>query len=72
MTPKQFIHSVTAMSFENTFNPYIHCCPVHDRDDAPQRRRTALLSILKIAATSEVDAIWIGRDLGYRGDGEQA
>lgn len=67
MTPEQFINSVTAMSFENTFNPYVQRCPVHDHDDAPQRRRAALLAMLKVAARSEVDAIWIGRDLGYRG-----
>ena len=67
MTPQQFIQSVTAVSFENTFNPYVQRCPVHDLEDAPQRRKAVLLSILKVAAKSEVDAVWIGRDLGYRG-----
>src|ERR1700727_999820 len=67
MTPQQFIQSVTAVSFENTFNPYVERCPVHDLEDAPQRRKAALLSILNVAAKSEVDAVWIGRDLGYRG-----
>ncbi|WP_328592070.1 uracil-DNA glycosylase [Burkholderia sp. USMB20] len=30
-------------------------------------RRRMLLAILKAATRSEIDSIWIGRDLGYRG-----
>lgn len=67
MTPQQFIENLAALTFEDTFNPYTHRCIIHDYDDAPIRRRNALLAILQVAAESEVDAIWIGRDLGYRG-----
>jgi uracil-DNA glycosylase len=35
--------------------------------DAPSRRAKALLELLEAAVDTEVDAFWIGRDLGYRG-----
>jgi hypothetical protein len=34
---------------------------------APSRRAAALLELLEAAVDTEVDAFWIGRDLGYRG-----
>ncbi|GIK49280.1 MAG: uracil-DNA glycosylase [Alphaproteobacteria bacterium] len=55
------------MSFENTFNPYSHRCEVYDYADAPKRRTATLAAMLDAACQVEVDAIWIGRDLGYRG-----
>ncbi len=67
MTPRRFIETLQSMSFENTFNPYSERCPVYDVENAPELRREALLAILKVAANSEIDAIWIGRDLGHRG-----
>lgn len=67
MKPHQFMEILGALSFENAFNPYVDRCLVHDVDDAPMLRRNALLSIIEAAAETEVDAIWIGRDLGYRG-----
>lgn len=67
VTAQQFVNTVASMDFEDTFNPYAHRCQVYDRSDAPLRRRQALLSMLEVASESEVDAIWIGRDLGYRG-----
>lgn len=67
MKPHQIIEVLESLSFEDTFNPYVHRCPVHDLEDAPIRRRNALLAILEEATEAEVDAIWIGRDLGYRG-----
>lgn len=67
MTPAQFVTSLKELKFENTFNPYSDRCAVHDVEDAPERRSRALLGMLEAAASSEVDAVWIGRDLGYRG-----
>jgi hypothetical protein len=55
------------LKFENVFNPYSERCAVHDLEDAPIRREKALLAILEAAANVEIDALWIGRDLGYRG-----
>ena len=67
MNPTQFVCSLKAAAFDNVFNPYTDRCEVHDLDDAPDRRAKALLTMLKAAARTEVDSLWIGRDLGYRG-----
>jgi uracil-DNA glycosylase len=62
-----FVDAVAALRFENCFNPYSDRCEVHDYSDAPLRRAAALSAMLKRAESEPVDAIWIGRDLGYRG-----
>jgi hypothetical protein len=63
----EFVSALSALSFVDTFNPYADRCPVYDRQDAPGRRAATLLAMLKAADKCEVDSIWIGRDLGYRG-----
>jgi hypothetical protein len=67
MRTGQFVNSLSELRFENVFNPYSDRCAVHDVDDAPWRRARTLLRLLDAAAETEVDAMWIGRDLGYRG-----
>lgn len=67
MLAEQFVKEICSLSFKNTFNPYSDRCEVYDYLDAPQKRRDLLLKILIAAGTMEVDSIWIGRDLGYRG-----
>ena len=67
MNPFQFVETLRHLDFQNTFNPYSDCCAEHDHSEAPRRRRESLLAILEAAAGSEVDSLWIGRDLGYRG-----
>src|SRR5580700_8961330 len=67
MKPNEFVSSIQKLKFENVFNPYSDRCDVHDLDDAPDRRAKALLGMLNAAASMEIDALWIGRDLGYRG-----
>ncbi len=62
-----FVDAVASLQFNNCFNPYSDRCDVHDRRDAPQRRAAALSAMVTKAAEKPVDAIWIGRDLGYRG-----
>ncbi|QOT82075.1 uracil-DNA glycosylase [Cupriavidus basilensis] len=62
-----FVESVAKLQFENCFNPYTDRCEVHDRWDAPRRRSSVLSAMLHRAAEEPIDAIWIGRDLGYRG-----
>ena len=62
-----FVSSVSAMQFENCFNPYTDRCEVHDQRDAPRIRALALSALIESASQEPVDAIWIGRDLGYRG-----
>lgn len=67
MRPVQFVEALGALDFDNTFNPYSNRCAVHDLDDAPRRRSQTLRSMLEAATKLEIDSIWIGRDLGYRG-----
>ncbi len=62
-----FVEAVASLKFEDCFNPYSDRCEIYDRRDAPRRRATALSAMLRRAAETPVDAIWIGRDLGYRG-----
>ena len=51
----------------NAFNPYTDTCPKFDKKDAPQSRFDLLRKIMTVATEREIDSIWIGRDLGYRG-----
>ena len=67
MEPVQFVRELERLSLEHVFNPYSGRCPVHDLIDAPQRRSQVLLSLLEAASAREIDAMWIGRDLGHRG-----
>lgn len=67
MNTEQFVSNLRGLKFENVFNPYADRCDVHDLEDAPCRRAKALLGMLTAAANTEIDALWIGRDLGYRG-----
>lgn len=67
MKQHPFVDAVASLRFDNCFNPYKDHCAVHDRVDAPRRRSKLLSAILAQAVHAPVDAIWIGRDLGYRG-----
>jgi uracil-DNA glycosylase len=67
MTPSQFVDLLKMTKFDHVFNPYSDRCEVHDLDNAPDLRAAALLKMLRAAVKAEIDAIWIGRDLGYRG-----
>lgn len=62
-----FVGAVASLQFQDCFNPYSDRCEVHDRKDAPRRRAAALSAMVRRASEESVDAIWIGRDLGYRG-----
>lgn len=67
MKPKEFVGSLKELRFDNAFNPYADRCSVHDVSDAPARRSKVLFKFLDAAMKAEIDALWIGRDLGYRG-----
>jgi uracil-DNA glycosylase len=67
MTPTEFVGSLCGLKFDNVFNPYADQCSVHDLTDAPFLRAHALLKFLEAAVDTEIDALWIGRDLGHRG-----
>lgn len=65
--PKSFAAALSKSRLKSVFNPYIDCCPVHDREDAAVVRRRNLVRCLEAALATKVDTIWIARDLGYRG-----
>ena len=67
MTPAEFTEALSKLHFENTFNPYSDHCTVHDLHDAPRTRSRMLQSMLEAAAERDIDSLWVGRDLGYRG-----
>lgn len=67
MNAELFVKELSNLSFKNVFNPYSDCCALHDVHDAPEKRRMMLKKMLIAASKVEVDSIWIGRDLGYRG-----
>lgn len=67
MSLHPFVDAVAALRFDNCFNPYSDRCEVHDHKDAPNLRAKALSAIVTSAARVPIDAIWVGRDLGYRG-----
>jgi len=67
MSPKQFLARLSAVQIKNTFNPYSELCSVYDIPGACNIRSEVLLAMLERACLTEIDAIWIGRDLGHRG-----
>lgn len=67
MSMHPFVRSVCDLKFENAFNPYVDRCETFDRVDAARTRAAALEAMIESAMVAPVDAIWVGRDLGYRG-----
>ena len=67
MSPAHFVKMLKELKFKDTFNPYSNRCAVYDLDDAPKHRSQTLLTMLEKATKQDIDSIWIGRDLGYRG-----
>ncbi|WP_231757224.1 uracil-DNA glycosylase [Microbulbifer elongatus] len=67
MNSDRFVKDLCSVKFPNVFNPYFDRCERYDYYDAPAKRRTLLKGMLSAASNIEVDSIWIGRDLGYRG-----
>jgi hypothetical protein len=67
MKPSAFVDAVAAVRLDHVFNPYSDRCTLHDRADAPQRRRANLLAFVEAAFEDGIDSVWIARDLGYRG-----
>lgn len=62
-----FLMTLKQHEFENSFNPYRNVCSVYDHYESPVIRTKILEDILGAACSAQVDAIWIGRDLGHRG-----
>ena len=67
VNPNQLIDQLASLRIDGTFNPYAECCTKYDRPYAPEIRRKQFVQILNCALHSDIDSMWIGRDLGYRG-----
>lgn len=67
MTPSTFVRALSSIRLPDVFNPYADTCAVHDKTDAPAVRRRNLRMLLAAAENLDIDTIWMGRDLGYRG-----
>jgi len=67
MSATGVIQALKGLSFKNAFNPYVDRCSVHDTAHAPELRERHLSHMLECAHRVDLDAIWVGRDLGYRG-----
>ena len=67
MNPKTFVALLAEVKLPGVFNPYVDHCKVHDRADAPSRRKQNLQLFLEATLDKKVETIWIARDLGYRG-----
>ena len=64
---RSFINELKNYRGENVFNPYRDVCEAHDKKNAHLIRARNLKRALDAYAGQPVDALWIGRDLGYRG-----
>lgn len=58
---------LSSVGLQNVFNPYSDRCALYDYEDSPEIRLILIRRILEVAASVNVEAIWVGRDLGYRG-----
>lgn len=67
MNPRTFVSAIAEIELDGVFNPYRDRCEVHDLSNGPAVRRSNLRSYLAAIEELEVDTIWMGRDLGYRG-----
>lgn len=62
-----FVDHISALRFENTFNPYCDEDEAHDLPNAAATRRANLRKVIDASLEFGVDSMWIARDLGYRG-----
>lgn len=63
----EFLRKLSSTSMKDVFNPYSDRCPIFDLEDAPSQRLKLIRKIVEQAQRANIDTIWIGRDLGYRG-----
>lgn len=62
-----FVEQLSGVTFNNVFNPYRDQCNEHDHIDSPAIRRLNLLHYLEAVTENGIEAVWLGRDCGYRG-----
>ncbi|MDI9348953.1 MAG: uracil-DNA glycosylase [Candidatus Symbiobacter sp.] len=67
MTPLKFTENLKSVNLRNVFNPYTQNCEVHDLFNSSEIRINQLFYAIQKSIECEIDSIWVGRDLGYRG-----
>ena len=67
MNYSTFVDELKRYRGKDVFNPYINICNKYDKENANEIRSTNLQAILEATIDSQVNAIWLGRDLGHRG-----
>lgn len=67
MNAINFVSELATHQGDRVFNPYSDVCDIYDKDNANHIRSRNLEVILDSFSNRQVDAIWIGRDLGHRG-----
>ncbi len=63
----KFVSRLSEVSLPGVFNPYADRCDLHDLPAAASIRQRNLKKLLAERSRRQVDSIWFGRDLGYRG-----
>lgn len=67
MNIDKFVSDISSIKLRNVFNPYHDCCEFFDESDAPNIRQLNLREFIRVATDLDIDTMWMGRDLGYRG-----
>ena len=70
MTVNEFVDEISSISLPNVFNPYRDMCAFSDHPASPVLRQQNLTLFLKAVLKGTARSIWVGRDLGYRGDAQ--
>lgn len=67
MSTQEFIAELEAFQSDRVFNPYKDVCSDFDKRDAATTRSANLRKLIEASRSSDIDTIWVARDLGYRG-----
>ena len=67
MNSKAFVNDISRYRGKDVFNPYSDICETFDRPNANKISQQNLRKVIDSLSSKEIDAIWIGRDLGHRG-----
>lgn len=67
MSAQEFMAELESFQSDRVFNPYRDVCSEFDRSDAAVTRSANLRKLIEASHSSDVDTIWVARDLGYRG-----
>jgi hypothetical protein len=67
MNAESFVKQLSLVTLSGVFNPYRDLCQDHDHPESPAVRRSNLRRYLDAASEEGVEAVWLGRDCGYRG-----